>query len=247
MTKISSFARPDFLVLVLFFLFPANFLLHGLQLWFAPGLVARNRALFREKVAPNLTLSLLGQGLVLVGTFFGLLLLLLQPGPGFVLFFWLLLIMLFVGPPLRLIERPFFDVYASFLYVLPAVAGWWWATLEPPLLHTTLAWGLLAGGWRMLQLVAESSAQANKKRVGSLAVFDESQALFFVLANWILFAFWIQDGSWLARLAYLLPLVSLPFLVLPRKSIRVWYPLVLVLTALLSVLTFGVLLLGLVW
>jgi hypothetical protein len=169
---------------------------------------------------------------------------LLAPGPGAVLFFWLIAVLLFVIPPFRLIERPFFDVYSSFLFVLPAVVGWWWATLEPPALMTTLAWGLLAAGWRMLQLVAESSAQKTKeKRIGSLAVFDESQALFFVFANWALFAFWVQDGTWLARLAYFVPLMAVPFLVLPRKSIRIWYPLLLVATALLTVLVFGVLLL----
>lgn len=247
MTKLTSFVRPDFLVLVLFFLLPANFLLHGLQLWFSPSGVARSRALFREGSTPSLSVSRLGQGLLLVGVFFGLLLLLLAPGPGSVLFCWLLAVLIFVAPPFRLMERPFFDVYTSFLFVLPAVVGWWWATLEPPTLTVTLAWGLLAAGWRMLQLVAEQASQKEKaKRVGSLSVFDESQALFFVFANWALFAFWVQDGTWLARLAYFVPLMSVPFLVLPRKSIKVWYPLVLVATALLTVLVFGILLLRII-
>lgn len=247
MTKLVSFVRPDFLILVLFFLLPANFLLHGLQLWFSPQGAAKSRLFFKEGSAPHISITRLGQGLLLVGVFFGLLLLLLEPGPGSVLFFWLLAVLVFVMPPFRLTERPFFDVYASFLFVLPAIVGWWWATLEPPTLMTTLAWGMLAAGWKMLQLIAEQASQKGKeKRTGSLAVFDESQALFFVFANWMLFAFWVQDGSWLARLAYLVPLTAVPFLVLPRKSIKIWYPLVIVATALLSVLVFGVLLLRLV-
>ena len=96
----------------------------------------------------------------------------------------------------------------------------------------------------MLHLTAENAAhKKNEKRSGTLAIFDESQALFFVFAHWALFAFWVQDGTWLARLAYFVPIMALPFLVMTRKSIRVWYPLLLVATALLPVLVFGVLLL----
>jgi hypothetical protein len=247
MTKLTSFVRPDFLVLVLFFLLPANFLLHGLQLWFSPTGSARSRSFYKEKEVPPITLSQLGQGLLLVGVFFGLLLLLLAPGPGSVLFCWLIAVLIFTMPPFRLMERPFFDVYTSFLFVLPAIAGWWWATLEPPTMMTTLAWGLLAAGWKMLQMTAEQASQKGKeKRTGSLSVFDESQALFFVFAHWLLFAFWVQDGSWLARLAFFVPLTAVPFLVLPRKSVRLWYPLVLVVSALLIVLVFGILLLRLI-
>lgn len=246
MTRLQSFVRPDFLILVLFFLFPANFLLNGLQLWFSPKAAARSRILYKESAPPDLNLLRLGQGILIVGLLFGLLLLVLAPGPGFVLFLWLIMVLLFVAPPFRLGERRFSDIYISFLFVLPAVVGWWWATLEPPTFSTTLSWGFLAAGWRLLQLIAEYSAQGDKKRIGSVALFDESQALFVVFVHTLLFAWLAQDGSWLSRLAYIVPALSAFFLLLPKKSIRIWYPVVLMTISLLAVLVFSIFLLRLI-
>lgn len=220
MTKISSLWRPDFIVMCLFFLWPANFLVHGLQAWFEPEEAQRHREVSSEDT-PRLHFRLLGQGLIILGVLFSWLILVLAPGPAFALILWFILVCLSFLPPFRLQRRPFFDIYVSAFSVLPAVVGYWWATLSPPSVSTVFALGLWAAGWRMLLDLTLKQKKKGAQAQGTVARLGESNALLFLFVHWGLFALMINGIGWLRAIAYLYPLSAFILLIQPKNYVRV--------------------------
>lgn len=220
MTKFSSLWRPDFLVLCLFFLWPANFLIHGLQAWFEPEQARRHRDVMAEKSTP-VRPPLLGQGLIVMGVLFSWLILELAAGPAFALVLWFVLVCLSFLPPFRLQRRPFFDIYGSTFSILPAVVGFWWATLQPPDLSTIVALGLWAAGWRILFDLTLKDKSGKGDTTGTVAKMGESNALLFLFLHWGLFALIIHGVGWLKLVAFLYPLSAFILMIQPKNYVRV--------------------------
>lgn len=221
MTRFPSLWRADFIVLCLFFLWPANFLVFGLQEWFEPQQAKLHRKVTAE-AASRFQKSLLGKGLVVVGMLFCWLLLTLAPGPAFVLLLWFFLVLMNFLPPLRLQRVPFFDVYSSAFQVLPAVVGYWWATLQPPSLSTIVAFGLWAAGWKVLFELLLASRKSAKERsaTGTVAQLGESNSLLFLFLHWGLFAFGLQGYGVLSWLVFVYPISAFLLMIQPKNYLR---------------------------
>lgn len=217
MTKLSSLWRADFLVLLLFFLWPANFLTHGLQAWFHPEWARAQRQAVWSQTALVVPPRLLGIGLLVVGVLFSWLILLLAPGPAFTLLLWFCLVCLGFLPPFRWQTRFFLDIYGSAFTVLPAAVGFWWATLEPPSITVMVALGLWAAGWRML---FDLMLPPGKTVSGTVAKLGESHSLFFLFIHWVLFAVLLQGRGWWSTLAFLYPAFALVLMLQPKNFVR---------------------------
>ena len=143
-TQFSDFADPLFWVGMLFFLWPANFFLYGLN-----DFADRDTDQWNPKKGnyeglyvsdKDKTLLMICGGVLVSSLFFGWLLPSIES--QYVLLLWLLLSAFYSVGPLRLKSRLFLDSLSNVLYILPGVIVY---LAYKPL--SELSWPLVIGAW----------------------------------------------------------------------------------------------------
>ena len=222
--QIASYTNPLFWVFLLYFLFPANLLLYGVNDVFDQDTDAANpkkgdeeHLLSSDQTQP-LFLAVLG---ISVASLFGFLVLPFAAGVALITF--LLFAWAYSTPPVRLKARAFLDSASNVLYVLPGLVGYYLNTAAPPSALVLIG----AAAWTMAMHLYSAIPDIEADRQAGLnttaVVLGERRSLLLCLGLWTAFtAVLTIFDSWLLVSA-VYPLLCAAALVHGRITDQYWY------------------------
>lgn len=232
-----------FVLLLIYFLLPANFYLYGLNDFFDLDTDIFNDKKEQKEIRLNdKSLQQIAKRLIILCFFLAMPLVLLMPNQAAA---WLIIIFLALGaiysvPPLRLKARPIIDSLSNILYALPGLLAYIFITNSWPNLITWLA---LISWTAAMHLFSAIPDIASDKRAGlktSAIIFGEKNSLWICFGLWLIFALItvIYKFAWpLNILFFIYPIIPLNLL-FKKSSIKKSYWQFPIITGILGLITF---------
>ncbi len=189
-TTLSQFITPFFVFHLLFFIFPANVFLYGVNDYYDEDTDIFNpkkedkeyRVTAKDK--RNLIL------LIFISFIYGLALLIFQPDTisRIVFAVFLLLSFLYSAKPIRLKARPFFDFTSNFLYVLPALLAFYQLQLFIPPFLPLFAAFMWTSAMHLFSAIPDIEADKQANINTTAVLIGAIPSLILCLIFWLTFA-----------------------------------------------------------
>jgi len=227
--SLQQFAQWQFWLLLLFFLFPANLLLYGINDWFDEATDALNSKKSEQEhrlqaqQRRSLLFWLASMGIVAL-FILGLI-------PHFAVGWLVLFLFLsysYSAPPLRFKSRPFWDSYSNVLYSVPGFLAYALASGQQ------ISWLVLIAAWSWVVGMHAFSAIPDigpdrQAGVRTVATFmGKEKALWFVAAHWLVtsvLAIWLGGPLFVLVLIYpLIPLAVKYYSRVTLTKVYWWFP-----------------------
>lgn len=213
------------IVVGLFFVFPANLFLYGINDWYDRDTDQLNsKKQTHEHLLHDQERVRLKQALIACCGCAALLFLLLTGVARWSLGLFLFLSWAYSAPPFRFKARPFFDSFSNVLYFLPALIGFGVFSNTLPPLFIVLAAIFWTAGMHAFSALPDIAPDA-KAGIQTIAVFlGRKLGLQFVILSWFLTAFlstW-ELGVW-AILLWIYPVIPVLLLKKSRQTLEKWY------------------------
>lgn len=201
---------PLIIWLCLFFLFPANIWLYGINDWFD-----RDTDIFNEKKGDQehllldsdlqwLRRALIASFLLVIATLF-----FLPPVAQFLLILHIFLGYAYSAPPFRFKARPFLDSYSNVLYILPGVLVFWLQTNTLPSMRVLLAGLVWTAGMHAFSAIPDivPDKEAGLRTIATALGYQRT--LIFVFFHWLLFSLLIMtEGGLFWFLGVIYPTIA---------------------------------------
>jgi 4-hydroxybenzoate polyprenyltransferase len=189
-TSLTQFLNPFFALQLLFFMFPANVFLYGVNDFYDEDTDVFNPKKddkeYRVTSKDRRTLLIL----IIVSFIYGVILLALQPDlVAMALFgFFLLLSFLYSAKPIRFKARPFLDFMSNFLYVLPAIIAFYQLRfIIPPILPLFAAF-MWTSAMHLFSAVPDIEADKQANLTTTAVLIGATASLILCFAFWLTFA-----------------------------------------------------------
>lgn len=228
--SLAAFRQPWFWVHLLFFLFPANLLLYGLNDLCDSDTDARNPKKGTKEVRLTASQRLVVRRAVLVVLIGGFVLALFQRRPGEVvtLVSFCALAAAYSVPPVRLKARPVVDSASNVLYALPGFLGYQHAGAQAVPAVAVLVAGLWTAAMHLFSAIPDIESDRASGLATTASVLGERGSLLVCSILWVAFTAAVVGAGvlrpWsLALIAY--PLIALLLLICGPAAVgRVyWY------------------------
>jgi lycopene elongase/hydratase (dihydrobisanhydrobacterioruberin-forming) len=224
-----AFFRPEYILFLVYFFFPANVFIYGVNDWwdqetdrYNPKKDVKEYRLNRSEGRDLLLLLGISGGISLA-----LLAVLDITGQALLLIF-LFLSYFYSAPPLRFKEVPFLDFSSNMLYVVPGILGYYLASgmLPPPIL--VLAGYLHIAAMHLFSAIPDIGFDEAAGMTTTAVLLRKPRSLLLCLLFWSGFAltvFLITDFSPAGLLAMIYPAIPLALLLDRRLDIEqvYWY------------------------
>lgn len=188
-SSIQQLYSPLFIGLLLFFIFPANLFLYGINDYFDNDTDQFNQKkksqehLLQQKERKILLLLLIiAAGMALAFCFW------LPSTSRFLLLLFLFLSTFYSAPPIRFKARPFLDAYSNVLYILPGLIGYQVMTDTIASLITLVAAWAWAVGMHTFSAIPDIIPDKKAGITTTAVLLGTTKALWFVGIHWSIFA-----------------------------------------------------------
>lgn len=241
--NIQDFNNIWFIMLLIYFLWPANFYLYGLNDLFDLDTDIFNDKKDKQEIRlDNQSVQQIAKRLIIFCFFLAMPLVLLVPNEAAA---WLLIIFLSLGafysvPPLRLKTKPIIDSIANILYALPGLIAYIFITNSWPNWPTWLALFSWTTAMHLFSAIYDIEADKRAGLKTGAVFFGAKKALWLCFGLWLLFAAitFIYKFAWpLNILFFIYPLIPINLLI-KNESIKKSYWHFPVITGILGLITF---------
>ncbi|MFX0077693.1 MAG: prenyltransferase [Candidatus Hermodarchaeota archaeon] len=223
LTTVSQFLSPFFAFHLLFFIFPANIFLYGVNDYYDEDTDIFNPKKddkeYRVTVKDKRNLKLL----ILISFIYGLILIIFQPDNIARILFsiFLLLSFLYSAKPIRFKARPFIDFLSNFLYVIPAILAFYQLRLFLPPVLPLFAAFMWTSAMHLFSAVPDIEADKQANITTTAVLIGAIPSLVLCFAFWLTFAIiLVVITPWNAPwnfLMFVYPLIPL-YLLLRRNA-----------------------------
>jgi 4-hydroxybenzoate polyprenyltransferase len=218
-----SFFQPEYYLYLVYFFFPANVLIYGINDYWDMATDASNpkkeakEYRFKERERNDITLILSSVALLSLALF-----LVQDTGQRIIFIAFLFLAYFYSAPPLRFKEIPFLDFSSNMLYIMPGIFGYYLASgVMPPVLY-------IAGGFFHIAAMHLFSAIPDieydrEAGITTTAVYlGKKWSLVLCLAFWmILSVIVITATGWLLLSALVLLFPAVPAILLLEENVSI--------------------------
>lgn len=221
--NITQFLNPFFALHLLFFMFPANVFLYGVNDYYDEDTDIFNPK--KEEKEYRITAKDRRNLLLLIISSFayGLILVLLQPnGLAMIIFsIFLLLSFLYSAAPVRFKARPFLDFMSNFLYVIPAILAFYQLRFFIPPFLPLIAAFMWTSAMHLFSAVPDIDADKQANITTTAVLIGVVPSLLLCFSFWFTFAFILVfiapwNPPW-NLLTFVYPAIPL-YLLIRRKS-----------------------------
>ena len=221
-TTINQFLTPFFAFHLLFFIFPANIFLYGVNDYYDEDTDIFNpkkeEKEYRVTAKDKRNLILL----ILISFIYGLILVVFQPDIIARLLFviFLFLSFLYSAKPIRFKARPFLDFMSNFLYVIPAILAFYQLRLFLPPVLPLFAAFMWTSAMHLFSAVPDIEADKQANVTTTAVLINVIPSLILCFAFWLIFAIILVfivpwNPPW-SLLMFVYP--AIPFYLLLRRS-----------------------------
>jgi len=182
-------ADLQFLLFLLYFIFPANVFLYGVNDIFDtetdainPKKISHEHLLQQQEQWP-LILTVSSVAILSVVS-----LLFVNPVAAMLLSIFLFLSFSYSAPPLRFKARPFFDAYSNILYALPGYFAYALFTGHLPTIPAVLMGLCWSAGMHAFSAIPDMTVDKQAGIATTAVYLGKRKTLIFILANWLVFS-----------------------------------------------------------
>lgn len=228
-SSLQGFFRPEYFVFLLYFFFPANVFIYGINDYYDRDTDALNpkKDEMEHRVAES-ERDVLARALRAVLVISAALMLMLDLVAALLLLGFLLLSYFYSAPPLRFKARPFLDFASNMLYIMPGVLAYHLASGELPSIWLVAAGFLHIAAMHLFSAIPDIECDRQAGITTTAVLIGKRASLLLCLLFWSglsASALVLSGFHYLSFLSLLYPAVPLSLLAFPSWRVErvYWY------------------------